>query len=119
MRGDISDVLLAADAFVMSSRTEGLPMALLEAMSHSVPCIATAVGGIPRLLGEGAGILVPPGVPGEMAAAMTRVFESTDLRSGIIEGALARVLDRYSLDAVATRYLTLLGLPARWPETPG
>ena len=59
-RGDIAELLSAGDGFVMSSKTEGLPMALLEAMAAGLPCVATAVGGIPELLAHGRGLLVPP-----------------------------------------------------------
>ena len=56
----VSEFLAAADAFVMSSKTEGLPMALIEAMAHRVPCIATRVGGIPALFAHGTGLLAEP-----------------------------------------------------------
>src|ERR1700722_14946062 len=58
-RSDVSEILMAADAFVMSSKSEGLPMALLEAMAVGIPCVATAVGGIPDLLADDKGLLVP------------------------------------------------------------
>ena len=62
-----------ADALVLSSVTEGLPMALLEAMAAGVPCVATAVGGVPALLSPGAGIVVPPQNPEALARAMAEI----------------------------------------------
>jgi glycosyltransferase involved in cell wall biosynthesis len=115
-RSDVRDLLMAADGFVMSSRTEGAPMALLEAMSASVPCVATAVGGIPGLLGEGAGLLVPSGSVEELSMAMRRLIDEPALCTGIASVALARVRLEYSLDTVVTQYLKLLGLPEHWPS---
>lgn len=113
-RADVGDVLSAADAFVMSSRTEGLPMALLESMAASVPCVATAVGGIPELLRDGAGLVVPPDSPEQLAMAMQRLVNEPTLRADLARTGLSRVQQHYSLDAVVTRYLGLLGLPERW-----
>jgi len=53
----IRELLNEADLFVLPSRTEGLPRALLEAMARALPCVATNVGGVPELLA--AGFLVP------------------------------------------------------------
>ena len=53
-------LLQAADGFALSSLSEGLPMVLLEAMAAHVPCVATAVGGIPELLAGNAGLLGGP-----------------------------------------------------------
>lgn len=59
-----------ADLFVLPSRTEGLPRAMIEAMARGVPCLGTRVGGIPDLLSPGE--LVPPG---DAAALMTKMTE--------------------------------------------
>jgi glycosyltransferase involved in cell wall biosynthesis len=61
----------ATDLFVLPSRTEGLPRALLEAMARGLPCVGTAVGGIPELLP--AADLVPPGDPVALAAKLHEV----------------------------------------------
>ena len=74
VRRDVRNLLAAADAFVMTSVTEGQPMALLEAMAAGLPCIATRVGGIPALLEGGAGILTDPSSPQETALAMMEVL---------------------------------------------
>jgi glycosyltransferase involved in cell wall biosynthesis len=80
-----------ADLFVLPSRTEGLPRALIEAMARGLPCIASHVGGIPELLS--AEDLVPPGHVGELAAKIMSLV--TDLRR---REAMSGVNRRRALD---------------------
>lgn len=76
--GEVPDVLpylRASDVFVLSSRSEGLPNALLQAMAVGLPCIATRVGGIPELIEDGVnGRLVAPEHPGALAETLLSVF---------------------------------------------
>ncbi len=69
---EVRGLLDAADVFVLPSRTEGLPRAVIEAMARGLPCIATTVGGIPELLQESD--LVPPGDAGALAAKLQEVL---------------------------------------------
>jgi len=110
-RNDVSEVLLAADAFVMSSKSEGLPMVLLEAMAARVPCVATAVGGIPNLFGDDRGLSVPAQDAPALAGAMTSVAGSAELRERLVSNATDNLRNHYALDAIVDRYLGLLGLP--------
>lgn len=113
-RTDVPDLLSAADGFIMTSVTEGLPMALIEAMGAEVPCISTAVGGIPELFANNTGLLIPPRQPEEVANTMTRLTGSPELRKELIDHGLAKVRALYNLDTVVTNYLALLGLPSHW-----
>ena len=64
-RDDVPDLLPGFDVFALSSRFEGLPIALLEAMATGLACVATTVGGIPEVVHDGHdGVLVEPGGPG-------------------------------------------------------
>jgi glycosyltransferase involved in cell wall biosynthesis len=110
-RNDVSEVLMAADAFVMSSKSEGLPMVLLEAMAAGVPCVATAVGGIPDLFGEDRGLSVPAQDAPALARAMASVASSPELRERLVSNATQNLRRHYALDAIVDRYLELLGLP--------
>lgn len=110
-RSDVSEVLMAADAFVMSSKSEGLPMALLEAMAAGVPCVATAVGGIPELLADDRGLSVPAQDAPALASAMAAIARSPELRQRLAANAADNLVRNYALDAIANRYLELLGLP--------
>lgn len=102
-RDDVPEILPAFDVFVLSSRYEGLPISLLEAMAAGVPVVATAVGGIPDAVADGVtGVLLPPGDPGVLADALGGVLGDSDRR--VRMGAAAReAAERFSiLPAVRT-----------------
>jgi glycosyltransferase involved in cell wall biosynthesis len=85
---DIENWLPAFDSFVLPSLTEGTPMALLEAMAVGVPVIATAVGGVPKVVTDGVnGFLVPPGEVGPLSEKIQMLIENPDLKRRLsIEG---------------------------------
>jgi len=75
-RSDVERLLPAMDVFVLPSREEGIPNALLEAMAAGRPAVATAVGGTPEVMRGGeTGWLVPPGSPEALAAALAEALE--------------------------------------------
>ena len=105
---DVAPYLGAADAFALASRTEGMPVALLEAMACGLPCVATAVGGTVEVLEDGlTGRLVPSEDPVRLAEGLVEALSEPSW------GAAARshVVRRFSLDDVADRcveiYLSL------------
>jgi glycosyltransferase involved in cell wall biosynthesis len=114
-RADVLRLMQAADGFVMSSLSEGLPLVLLEAMTARVPCVATSVGGIPELFSGGAGLLVPPQDPDGLANAMLKLAADPDERRRMSEVGFNKVAARNALDRVVDQYLRLFGLPPRWP----
>jgi glycosyltransferase involved in cell wall biosynthesis len=72
-RPDVADILAASDVFVLSSLWEGMPVALLEAMAAGCTAVSTDVGGVGQVLQhEQTGLLVPPGDPPALAAALVR-----------------------------------------------
>ena len=80
-QSDVRGYFEAMDLFALSSYREGLPNVLLEAMALQVPCVATRVNGIPRLIQDGRnGLLVPPGDTAALANALHALIENTDLR---------------------------------------
>lgn len=100
-RDDVADVLPAFDLFVLSSRFEGLPIALLEAMAAGVPPVATAVGGVSEVVtDEVDGLLVPPEAPDALAATLRRALGDVALRRRLATGARRRAGDFDIAEAV-------------------
>ena len=80
-RDDVLQLLAGADAFVLASRHEGLPVALMEATSVGLPVVASRVGGIPQVLeDEVDALLVTPGDPALLARTMMRLASDPELR---------------------------------------
>ncbi len=95
---DVASYLAAADVFVFPTLHENLSDALLEAMAHGVPAIATAVGGNVEILNHGGGLLVPAQAPVAFANAVTRLERDPAARERLGLHARRVVRDHYSLD---------------------
>lgn len=107
-RTDVPDLLEAADLFVLPSRSEGQPNAVLEAMAMGLPIVATRVGGVPELVRDGVeGVLVEPGSAGALAEACREVFASPDLGAGLGRAAQARARRDFGLGTMVRRYDSL------------
>ena len=87
-RDDVLRLMTGADVFVLASHHEGLPVALMEAMSVGLPVVATAVGGVPQFVTDSEeGLLVAPGRPDLLAEALVRICTDSELRRRLGEGA--------------------------------
>jgi glycosyltransferase involved in cell wall biosynthesis len=104
------DALLPwATMFVIPSYTEGLPNVGLEASAAGVPVVATAVGGNPEVIADGInGLLVPSGDPTALSNAMSRVLKDEPLRATLADGGVSRMRERFTFEAQAEKYRTLL-----------
>jgi glycosyltransferase involved in cell wall biosynthesis len=93
-------IIADADVYVMSSREEGLGTSVLDAMARGIPVASTSAGGLPEMLIQGAGLLVPPRNPEALAGAVRRLICDGDLRRRVIEQA-RRTVERFSADRMA------------------
>ena len=95
-RHDLSRIYADLDVLVSCSKSEGTPFAIIEAMAAGCPVVATAVGGVPDLIDDQvSGLLVPPGEPAPLAAAVLRLIR---------DPGFARALARSAADRVETRF---------------
>jgi glycosyltransferase involved in cell wall biosynthesis len=98
-RTDVDNLLRAARIFVLPSRAEGLPMALLEAMAAGKPIIATAVGGVPEALEHGKeALLVPPENPRALMGAIKMLLSNPEQAQHLGEAARQKARERFSIE---------------------
>ncbi len=91
MRDDVPDLLPAFDVFVLSSRFEGLSIALVEALAAGLPAVVTAVGGMPEVIAHGReGLLVDPGDDAALAAAVEEILRDDTSRLQMSSAAIER-----------------------------
>ncbi len=101
-RDTVLAALKASDIFVMPSRQEGTPLALLEAAAMGVPILASACGGIPEMVTDGEqALLVPPGNSTVLAQALLQLAKDPELRARLVRNARTRVQQSFSLEAQA------------------
>ena len=103
-REDTADLYAAADAFVLSSRSEGLPMVLLEAMMAGLPIVATRVGGVPGAVVD-CGLLVDREAPDQLAEAMGRLVHEPGLAADLGRRARRRAVREFSVERMTSRYV--------------
>jgi glycosyltransferase involved in cell wall biosynthesis len=117
VRSDIPQLIAACDAVVLSSRFEGLPNVVMEAMAGARPVVATRVGGAPELVEDGvSGILVDPGDPAALATAMRQVMEAPEgERLAMAARGRSIIAGQFGVAALGERWLGLLD---RFPTGP-
>jgi glycosyltransferase involved in cell wall biosynthesis len=112
-------VLQEFDLMVLPSHTEGLPNVVLEAFMMNVPVISTAVGGVPEVIRDGEnGVLIPPGKPEEMAAAIVDFLDFPQRHASMARAGKETVRERFDfkartrkLEAIYLQILKSRGFP--------
>lgn len=112
-RGDLSreqalQQIAGARVFCLASRREPFGLVILEAMALGTPVVATRTGGIPEIVQDGEnGLLVEPGSPEQLAAAICRLLEDESLAKALARNARERVQHSFTLERFAEDYRTL------------
>jgi glycosyltransferase involved in cell wall biosynthesis len=106
-RDDVADLLRAADALVLPSRSEGTPNAVIEAMASAIPCVVTAVGDAADVVGETGIVVREPTVEGLVTGLQQLISMSDAERRQRGAAARERAATRFALDAARSRYREL------------
>ncbi len=115
-RAETAALLAQADILVLPSYHEALPLAVLEALAAGVAVITTPVGAIPEFLEHGrSALLVKPGAPAELAAAILLLVQSPDLRARLAQGGHAVFREKLEIGRVAARMAALYRDATRLP----
>jgi glycosyltransferase involved in cell wall biosynthesis len=107
-RNDAHRIVAALDVFALSSRSEGLPLVILEAMATALPVVSTDVGGIADAVEDGqSGFLVAPDDDQALGEALAHLNANPGLAREVGERARSRALEHYSAERMASEYLEL------------
>jgi colanic acid/amylovoran biosynthesis glycosyltransferase len=96
-------IVVLPSVVTASGEHEGLPVSLIEAMACGIPTVSTESGGIPELLGGGAGILVPPGDADALADALSQLAQNPVLRRELGARGRARVEEEFDIERIAAK----------------
>ena len=121
-RRDVGSILGCCDLGILASHTEGLPNVVLEYMAAGLPVVATAVGGVPEMIEHGRhGLLVPPGAPDALAAAILRILSDNALAGYLGRSARNRVQAEFTFERQIAAIEDLYGIGPSghsiWPRT--
>ena len=106
-QAEVADWLRKADLYVHPSRADTFPSGVLEALASGTPVVASRVGGIPEQVTEETGVLVEPGDPAALAAAIESLLADPVRRARMGRTAAADARERFSLDRQLAAYLDL------------
>jgi glycosyltransferase involved in cell wall biosynthesis len=104
----VPQVLRESDTLLMTSISEGMPMGILEAMSHARPVVGTAVGGVPEVL-RGCGIVVPSGDVHGLAVGLTTLLADPALANALGRRGHERVSEKFNRSFCLDGYRDLIG----------
>lgn len=105
VRADVADILNAADVFVLSSRVEGNPLSVMEAMAVGLPVVSTAVGGVPELVQHGkTGLLVPSEDRDALAGALQALIDDPARRQAMGAAARQHAIEHFDIRLTVRGY---------------
>jgi len=106
-RHDVPRLLAAADALLLTSVSEGLPLTVVEAMATGLPVVSTAVGSVADVVTAGTGLLAPARDDAALAAHLARLGRNPGLRAAMGRQGRARAVAEFSEAVMADRYAAL------------
>jgi glycosyltransferase involved in cell wall biosynthesis len=107
-RSDVADILLAADLFLLSSKSEGIPLTVIEAMAARLPVVSTDVGGVGEIVVAGeTGLLTPAGDDAALAAAAIELLNDAPRRARLGEQGYRRAIDKFDESRMHRDYRAL------------
>ena len=106
-REDAASLFRAFDVWVLSSRSEGTPMVLFEAMAAGVPIVATRVGGVDDAVSEAEACLVPPEDPAALAGCLADIHSGRQSTEQRVTAAMARLREQHGTEQWIERHLEL------------
>ena len=104
-RDDAANLFPAFDVWVLSSRSEGTPIVLFEAMAAGVPILATQVGGVSDAVSQAEAYLVPPEDPEALTACLRDIHEGRLRTEDRVAAARARLLEHHTAEQWTERYV--------------
>jgi colanic acid/amylovoran biosynthesis glycosyltransferase len=106
-----SDLFVLASTQARDGDRDGIPVSIVEAMAAGLPVVSTLVPGVREAVPEGAGILVPPDEPGQLAAAIDSLLALPEsVRRAIGETGRAVAREQFDLESCADRLVSAIGL---------
>ncbi|PVZ07994.1 glycosyltransferase [Actinomycetospora cinnamomea] len=113
-RRDVPRLLAGFDVFALSSKHEGVPIAVIEAMAAELPVVAPGVGGLPDVVGDGSeGFVVAPGDDAALADRLARLVADPDLRTALGKNARRRAEHEFTIEATARAFEDMVAAVAR------
>lgn len=106
---EVIKILKEMDVYILPSYTEGFPLGVLEAMSCGLPVIATNVGAIPDMIGNGGGILIEPRSSKEITIALKKMI-SKDIREEMSSFNINKVKNEYLIDVVMKKFIEIYNI---------
>lgn len=97
------------DVVALPSDWEGIPVSLIEALAYGIPAVASEIGGVAELLGDGCGLLVPYGDAEALADGIRQLLRSPELREELSRAGRARVEQQFAVDRVVSQLRELFG----------
>lgn len=116
-RRDVAELLCASDIVVHPALFDALPTALIHALACGRPAIASAVGGIPEIVGNDAGMLVDPGRPDLLAKAIVALTNDSEQRDAMSSAAQLRYAQEFDADVWVGRLRDIYDSVARPPAS--